>query len=651
MSNNFKSFCLFFLFSSVLFASTPINLSTEEKEWIKNNPTVSYSEVNWKPLSIIENNRMNGIMGDFLDLVSTKTGLEFTFIASDSWPHVLEQFSQNKIDIVPGIGSSESETKLGLVSKEYASYPMVIVTSDKYKYIAELKELEGKTVAVPKYYTSYNFLANNYPKINLVTTQNIPEALLLVEKGKADAFIGHIATSLYYITDNYLDNLKVTGTTAFNFDHHYLIQKDSPILLSIINKTFDSITYQEKKEIYENWIQTSIVEETIDYRAIFIILLISLLIVTFFMYRQKLLKGYNNKLKNSYKEIQDIMNSTLDGIIISQDNVCINANTSALKLLQCKKEQLIGTKIIDFIPDNCKEKVFEKLKEPNLEPYETDVLTFEGNIIPVLVKGTNINFDNKKIRVSSFVDISELRQKEKLVIEQSKMFAVGEMIGNISHQWRQPLNLITTVANNWKACDELGMLEKDEMLKESEIIVSNATQLSKIIDDFMYFFKEEDKTSDFSIDELIASLLRLEGTTLKMNQINFISNVNSSKTIAANKNRLLQALLNITNNSIEALVDNLEENRTILFDVEEKEEEIVLKITDNAGGIPAEILSKVLEPYISTKENLNGLGLGLYMTYIIVEKMNGKIVVENRSFEIDNVEYKGTQISIFIPLS
>ncbi len=201
-----------------------LDLNEDEKNWIKEHPVVTYSEVDWKPLSIIENENMSGIMGDFLELVSQRTGIKFKFVPSNSWSEVLAQFKAKKIDLVPGIGSSPDEKALGLVSNRYAKYPMVIVTGDRYKFIENLEELNGKTIAVPEHYTSYNFLVKNYPQIKLKITQNIQQALMLVEKGKADAFVGHIATSLFHISKFNLSDLKISGITPFEFEHHYLIQ-------------------------------------------------------------------------------------------------------------------------------------------------------------------------------------------------------------------------------------------------------------------------------------------------------------------------------------------------------------------------------------------------------------------------------------------
>jgi len=296
-----------------LTAKNSVVLSLEEKKWIDKNPIITYSEVNWKPLSIIKNGEMHGIMRDYLDLITECTGIVFKYIPSTSWEDVLQKFKDKKIDLIPGIGSSTQEKSLGIFSEQYAEYPIAIVTDDTYSFLDSLSEFNNKTIAIPKYYTSYNFLKEHYPHINILATTNIEEALTLVATGKADAFIGHIATSLYYISELNLNTLKVSGTTFFTFKHSYLIQKDYAKLKSIIDKALFSISEEEKNTIKSRWIHTK-VEKKADNSSIYKVIAIASFIVLFFLYQQRLLQKYNKSLE----KIKERMDLALDG---SQDAV------------------------------------------------------------------------------------------------------------------------------------------------------------------------------------------------------------------------------------------------------------------------------------------------------------------------------------------
>lgn len=624
-----------------------IDFTAEEVAFIRDNPIVKYSEVNWKPLSIIEDNKMKGIMGEYLDLVAQRTGLKFEFVPSKSWPHVLEQFKEGKIDIVPGVGSSPQEKQLGLISNRYAKYPFVIVTDDRYTYLESLMDLKDAVVAVPKSYTSYNFIVKNYPEMNLLITEDIPEALIAVENGKADAFVGHIATSLYYVSELHLKNLKVAGTTIFDIEHHYLIQKDMPLLLSIINKAFNSISLQEKKDINANWIQTTVVEKKIDYKLVFLVFFTFVIILAVFVYRQNILKKYNERLKDSYADIESIMNSTMEAILITENRKCIEVNDSAVKLFgYSSKEEMIGQDLLNFIAKDYRKLVRSKITATVKEPYELEILTAKGKNIQTLGKGANLKLSGKNVRISSIIDITDIKSKERLLIEQSKMAALGEMIGHIAHQWRQPLSVITVVTTSWEVYDELGTLDKKKVLEEGKLILSNAKYLSQTIDDFRQFIKGENSSSKFNVKDLIDNLSRLVNSSIQNEQITLVLNNSIDRELLGGQNNLLQALINIINNSIDALKQQQKE-KFIFLDVKENEDKKVqIIIKDNAGGIDKNIIDKIFEPYFTTKHQSQGTGLGLYMTYSILEKANASIKVENCDYTYNKKQYKGVIFSI-----
>ncbi|ADG91695.1 multi-sensor signal transduction histidine kinase [Arcobacter nitrofigilis DSM 7299] len=624
-----------------------INFTEEEKAYLRTKPILKYSEINWKPLSIIENNEMQGILGDFLKIVSIRSGLKFQFVPSKSWKDVLDKFKEGKIDLIPAVTSYKDKNVKGLLSKMYSKFPMVIITGSKYSYVNNLNDLKNKVIAVPKYYTSYNFIKKNYPNIKILETSNIQEALILVEKGKADAFVGHIATSIFYISLLHLNDLKISGSTLFDFEHHYLVQKNNPILLSIINKTIDSITQKEKKEIYSNWIQTTVKEKAIDYKILIIILLITLLIIIGFLYRQYFLKKYNSKLENSYRNIQSIINSTLEAIILTEDRVCIDANDSALKLFNLSKKEIIGLDYLEFVPDEEKQKVKESFLNNTSEPFEVNILTSDKKVIPTLGRGTNLKLDNKIIRISSIIDLSEVKDKEKLLIEQSKMAALGEMIGHIAHQWRQPLSIITTISSSWSIYEQIGKFNKEKVLEDSKQIVLNANYLSQTIDDFRSFIKGGEETKEFNIKELIENLSRLISSSLQSAQVKYLFDNTLDKNVKGNQNEVLQVLINIINNAIDALTENKKDGDRFLFiKVTQDKDTICVSIKDNANGIPENIMNKIYEPYFTTKHESNGTGLGLYMAYSIVKKMGGEISVSNVEYEHESKKYKGANFLV-----
>jgi len=618
------------------FSSERIEFSQKEKEFLNTNPTITYSEVNWKPLSIIEKNSMNGIMGDYLKLVQEKTGINFQFTPSDSWPDVLKKFEEGKIDLVPGIGTSPQETKLGLVSKTYAEYPMVIVTDRKYSYFNDMSELNGKTVAVPKYYTSYNFLVENYPNINLITTKSIPDALLLVETQKADAFVGHIATSLYYISSNNLNNLKVSGKTDFIFEHKYLIQKDNPILESIINKAFDSITSLERKNIYSKWVQTTVTEEKINYTLLLQIVILFLIVVAVLAYRHFSLKVLHNKLKDAKDEIEGIFDTTMEAIIISENRKIINVNKEALRLFEyLSKEELIGKDLFDLIAPDSRDIIKNRIQNNINKQYEINALKSSGKKFLALTQGNNIKLQNRYCRISSIIDITDLKEKDQLLLEQSKMASMGEMIGNIAHQWRQPLSAISMLLSTIKVEKEIGILNDKDFNKKIDDSLDYVNHLSTTIETFRDFIKGDKTCKKISLQEIINKTLDIVSSSLRSKNIRIYHNIQKVETIELIivPDELIQVIVNILNNAKDVLSQENQNNKKekwINIEINQDNNNVILSIEDNGGGIKENIIQKIFDPYFTTKHKSQGTGLGLHMSYrLVTESLNGKIYVKN----------------------
>jgi ABC-type amino acid transport substrate-binding protein len=241
-----------------------IKFTSKEKKWLKEHPVLRYSEINWKPLSIIEDGRMQGVLGDYLDIITEGTGIKFQFISADSWPDVLKKFKEKEIDIVPAVGNTERYKALGSISTTYSSHPLVIVGKSSASFVNGPEDLEGQALAIPKFYTSYNYIKNNFPNLKIRGTTSIEEALSLVATGEADAFIGHKLVAIYNMANEYADKLKIIGITEFKFEHRVLIQNTDPELLSIVNKVIDSISVKQKRKIYDDWVKIKI-EQAVDF--------------------------------------------------------------------------------------------------------------------------------------------------------------------------------------------------------------------------------------------------------------------------------------------------------------------------------------------------------------------------------------------------
>jgi signal transduction histidine kinase/predicted transcriptional regulator len=226
----------------------------------------------------------------------------------------------------------------------------------------------------------------------------------------------------------------------------------------------------------------------------------------------------------------------------------------------------------------------------------------------------------------------ELEHKNQLLFEQAKMAQMGEMIGSIAHQWRQPLSLITTVASGISFQKEYGKLDEDELPQSMTTIVDNANYLSETIDTFRNFLKEKRELQSIHIQTCIKKALQLTSASLKNNQIKLDDNVDYMMSCEKNMivGELVQVLINIINNAKDAIVLNKIENGCISITLTKENETIIITIEDNAGGIPKDVLPKIFDEYYTTKETQGGTGLGLFMSKkIVTQSLNGIIEVTN----------------------
>lgn len=229
-------------------------------------------------------------------------------------------------------------------------------------------------------------------------------------------------------------------------------------------------------------------------------------------------------------------------------------------------------------------------------------------------------------------EIAKQRSQEQILIQQSKLAAMGEMIGNIAHQWRQPLNALGLVLQNIKFSYEMDELNDEFMDRSINKANSLTKAMSKTIDDFRNFFKPNKQKEKFVINDNINDTMYLIESTLDHHQIELVKNIDSESVVLYGfPNEFSQVLLNIINNAKDALIEQKIETPKIEVSSYVRGEEFILEVEDNAGGIPDSIIDKIFEPYFTTKEEGKGTGIGLYMSKTIIENnMEGKIFVKNK---------------------
>jgi len=226
--------------------------------------------------------------------------------------------------------------------------------------------------------------------------------------------------------------------------------------------------------------------------------------------------------------------------------------------------------------------------------------------------------------------MEELRKKDEVLMQQSRQAAMGEMIGNIAHQWRQPLNAVGLLVQDLTLSYEYGNFSKEYLDSSSKKIMQLVRHMSQTIDDFRNFFTPDRETSVFDLAGAVHKALALVQGSLNDKGIQVEVNAQDAPAITGHPNEFSQVLLNIINNAVDAFVEKRSAAPRLIVEIKEENGKAVVAIADNAGGIAEEIIGRVFEPYFTTKEQGKGTGIGLFMAKNIVEKsMKGSITVRN----------------------
>ncbi|NVN90062.1 MAG: PAS domain S-box protein [Desulfuromonadales bacterium] len=226
--------------------------------------------------------------------------------------------------------------------------------------------------------------------------------------------------------------------------------------------------------------------------------------------------------------------------------------------------------------------------------------------------------------------VEALREKEQMLIHQSRQAAMGEMIGNIAHQWRQPLNSLGLIVQHLPLKYELGEFTKEFLSNSVGQSMQLVQHMSKTIDDFRNFFRPDREKVEFRVNETISTTLKLIEDSFISQHIKIEVLDKESTVLYGYRNEFAQALLNILNNARDALTERKTEKPRVTITSRSKNGSAVVTISDNAGGIPKEILNKIFEPYFTTKGPQAGTGIGLFMSKTIIEKnMGGTLTVRN----------------------
>jgi PAS domain S-box-containing protein len=352
------------------------------------------------------------------------------------------------------------------------------------------------------------------------------------------------------------------------------------------------------------------------------------------------------EVETYYKTLFNVAN---DAILISEDLVFVELNQKAVEMFGLPREQLLTKTILDCSPElqpdgsRSRDRLASSIQDSGNGKHNVFRWSFfreDGVEFPASVSLSSFRLKNRDLVLLSIRDISKRVDAEGQLMQAQKMAAVGEMLGAIAHQWRQPLNTLSTYISSLQAAYYNAMLSKEMIQRIVTGAGDQITFMSKTIDDFRNFFKPSKTKGPVDIFKAIISAVKLMEAQMRHNNINLIIKNKTgadSLIVFGYQGEFIHVLVNVLANAKEAILEKekngQEENpgtRLIEIVVSEKSASAIIEIRDSGCGIPEHLLPKIFNPYYTTKGASSGTGMGLYMSKMIIEKeMDGELRAEN----------------------
>ena len=471
-----------------------------------------------------------------------------------------------------------------------------------------------------------------------------------------DYYVANVNVNKELIT--YLQRNKIEKYLKINnyiIENNYLISKFD--LYNNKNERLGYILNFVKLNDIDIRIVESFKIQTIMISAIVLIIMLFLFLIYLYTSYLRLLKIQENK-----KEA--ILNSQENIIVITLGNEIIDANqrlydffinTKDLESFK-KTYKCICSTFIDMQDDiyiiekyyNGKNWAEYILANPD-KNFRVAIKNMQDKIRHFSIKCSIVK--NEEFIIATFTDITQEieqiqanKEKDRILFQQSKIAAITDTLKNIAHQWRQPLSVISTITSGMKLQKELNILDDNEFNLSCDGIINNTNKLSTTIDNFTNFFNTDNNSTKFSLIEALENTKKFMNSILEKNSIECQFIYDSDIILDSNKNDFSQAILNILDNSVHALitVENIED-RFIFIEFKNN----ILQIKDSGNGIDKNIISKILEPYFTTKHQAFGIGLGLYIVNeFFVQNLGYKIDIQNVTYDYKNKNYSGLNFII-----
>jgi PAS domain S-box-containing protein len=399
-------------------------------------------------------------------------------------------------------------------------------------------------------------------------------------------------------------------------------------------------------------------------------------------------KSIERSLRESEEKFRALFESAGDALfIIDMQGNILDTNTVAYERLGYSKDELLRMSLSILVDPSfgaILSKNMARMKKNSRVRMDSAHLRKDGSSMPVEINARVMSLNGKPVIFSVIRDITERKQyeralqektrqledltenlekrveeeiairtrNEQMLLQQSKLAAMGEILGAVAHQWRQPLNVVGLIVQNIQEIYEKGKLDRDYIVKSVQKVMMHVDHMSETIEDFRNFYRPDKEKQGFDAMRAVGDVLKLFSAQLSSDNIGYRLTCHThgktfeneadivicgEKAVEGFKNEFEHVVLNIINNARDAIIERRvrqemgpSQKGLLSFDFYNTGSKVIIDISDNGGGIPSEVIGRIFHPYFTTKEKAKGTGLGLYMSKVIVEDhMCGRLSVRN----------------------
>lgn len=656
--------------------SKSLILSDSQKRWLSEHKTIRLGiDPTFEPIEFIDDQgNYSGIAADYVKLLSERLGISVQVASNLKRGQALELAKKGEIDIFAAITPTQDRKRYLDFTKPYFKYPLVIYTHSDFPVIAGLESLPREKITAVKDYFIYDVAKQYYPKLDLIAVDTTREGLMAVSEGRAAAFIGDVATVTFQIRKFNLANLKVAAPAGFtNPGYSFAVRKDWPELVNIINKVMDTISPEDHLDISNKWVQIKVKKASRYWfwmavsAAGFVLLFIVISTILRIQVRRKTAElSLKNKqllienterrsaekaLIDSEQRLVQFFHATFEIVFIHENGLILDANPATAKVLGYKPEEIIGKNMLELIADDYRENVNTKMNEGTVEPFEADIITKAGAVMPVEIHPSNFKLNDRNVMVVGLRDITERKRNEQalwasyallesrveertaeLSLANTKLKELDRLkslfIASVSHELRTPLNSIIGFSSMMMQAT-FGELNEKYTDYTSRINLSGQHLLS-LITDIIDISKIESgfvevELSDFELDEIVTEAVNNLRQQADKKGLALDVIIPQGLTLHTDRRRLLQCIINFLSNAIK-----YSEQGQISVFAKDKGKQVELMVRDTGIGVSAEDMPQLFEAFERIETHMRvkagGTGLGLYLTNkIATELLQGKV--------------------------